>query len=43
MSDTLPVTLDDVRDAARRIEGVGHRTPSCAPAPWTPWPAPRSM
>ncbi|GHB07043.1 serine/threonine dehydratase [Streptomyces thermoviolaceus subsp. thermoviolaceus] len=27
MSDTLPVTLDDVRDAARRIEGVGHRTP----------------
>ncbi|MGA5583833.1 pyridoxal-phosphate dependent enzyme [Streptomyces thermodiastaticus] len=27
MSDTLPVTLDDVRDAARRIEGVAHRTP----------------
>ncbi|MFF0462585.1 pyridoxal-phosphate dependent enzyme [Streptomyces mexicanus] len=27
MRDTLPVTLDDVRDAARRIEGVAHRTP----------------
>jgi threonine dehydratase len=27
MSDTLPVTLDDVRGAARRIEGVAHRTP----------------
>ena len=24
---TLPVTLDDVRDAARRIAGVAHRTP----------------
>ncbi len=27
MSDTLPVTLDDVRGAARRIDGVAHRTP----------------
>ncbi|MFF3248721.1 pyridoxal-phosphate dependent enzyme [Streptomyces sp. NPDC002870] len=27
MSDTPQVTLDDVRDAAARIEGVAHRTP----------------
>src|SRR4030095_2538962 len=24
---TLPLTLDDVRDAAQRIAGVAHRTP----------------
>jgi threonine dehydratase len=27
MTSTLPVTLDDVRDAAARIAGVAHRTP----------------
>ncbi|MEW2549069.1 pyridoxal-phosphate dependent enzyme [Streptomyces sp. NPDC047002] len=27
MTNTPPVTLDDVRDAAERIEGVAHRTP----------------
>lgn len=27
MTDTPPVTLDDVRDAAERIKGVAHRTP----------------
>ncbi|MFG2968237.1 MULTISPECIES: threo-3-hydroxy-L-aspartate ammonia-lyase [unclassified Streptomyces] len=27
MTDTPPVTLQDVRDAAARIEGVAHRTP----------------
>ncbi|MEU6551457.1 pyridoxal-phosphate dependent enzyme [Streptomyces sp. NPDC046915] len=27
MPDTPPVSLDDVRDAAARIEGVAHRTP----------------
>ncbi|HZG02792.1 MAG TPA: threo-3-hydroxy-L-aspartate ammonia-lyase [Streptomyces sp.] len=27
MTTTPPVTLDDVRDAAARIEGVAHRTP----------------
>ncbi|MED7927167.1 threo-3-hydroxy-L-aspartate ammonia-lyase [Nonomuraea sp. LP-02] len=27
MPDALPVTLDDVRDAAARLKGVAHRTP----------------
>ncbi|UBU13490.1 pyridoxal-phosphate dependent enzyme [Nonomuraea gerenzanensis] len=27
MTNALPVTLDDVRDAATRIKGVAHRTP----------------
>jgi threo-3-hydroxy-L-aspartate ammonia-lyase len=27
MTDTPPVTLDDVRDAAAQIKGVAHRTP----------------
>jgi threonine dehydratase len=27
MTDTAPVTLEDVRDAAVRIKGVAHRTP----------------
>jgi threonine dehydratase len=27
MTTTLPVTLDDVRDAAARLAGVAHRTP----------------
>ncbi|MEW9547302.1 threo-3-hydroxy-L-aspartate ammonia-lyase [Nonomuraea sp. NPDC050783] len=27
MTNTLPVTLDDVRDAAARLKGVAHRTP----------------
>ncbi|MFH8793385.1 pyridoxal-phosphate dependent enzyme [Streptomyces sp. NPDC017941] len=27
MTSTPPVTLDDVRDAAARLEGVAHRTP----------------
>ncbi|GAA3653741.1 pyridoxal-phosphate dependent enzyme [Nonomuraea antimicrobica] len=27
MANTLPVTLDDVHDAAARIKGVAHRTP----------------
>ncbi|MFI1532931.1 pyridoxal-phosphate dependent enzyme [Streptomyces anandii] len=27
MTDTPPVTLEDVRDAAERIKGVAHRTP----------------
>ena len=27
MTYTPPVTLDDVRDAAARLEGVAHRTP----------------
>ncbi|MFD0467067.1 hypothetical protein ACFQ0B_01150 [Nonomuraea thailandensis] len=27
MTNVLPVTLDDVRDAAARLKGVAHRTP----------------
>ena len=35
------LSLDDVRDAAARLDGVAHRTPCCARAPSTGWSARR--